>query len=55
MVVDAFQMACPPEKREEAKIMAALNQENLYNFAGFLPGSEVSLLFLLACIYIQTI
>jgi hypothetical protein len=42
-VVDAFQMECPPEKKEEARLMAELNKEGLYDFAGFLPECAVCL------------
>lgn len=40
-VVDSFQVECPPEKKEEAKMMAELNKEGLYDFAGFLPECAV--------------
>ena len=41
LVVDAFQSPCPPAKKEEAKAIAALNKEGLYDFAGFLPECHV--------------
>lgn len=49
LVVEDFQSPLPPEKAEEAKIMAGLNKETMYNFAGFLPSCQV---YIYVCVFV---